>query len=395
MASKRELSGRYVLRRLLASGGQASVWEARDIRLGRQVAVKLLSPEMAARPGVVERFRREALAAASLLHPNIAQVYDSGREDGSYFIVMELLEGGSLAQLLAIRPLDQTEAAVVGTAVARALAYAHSKGILHRDVKPSNVIFTHTGFPKLADFGIARSLDTLSSELTSDGAVVGTLSYMAPEQILGGSISEATDIYSLGLVLYEALSGRNPRKEASLARAAARASMSLPSLAQIVDGLDPEIVGLVDSCLAVDPASRPQRADAVAEVLSGFTFGKTELDLTLFSGPEDEAATVTANTQGLAVANPKVVSGRGDTASLLIAPPNEVDLPERASALSEEVHVPSLSRALRVATVRGSLRFAAAVFVAAVFGWIGWNTAGALSFRLAHLISKVFTFAGQ
>ena len=109
MVSKRELSGRYVLRRLVASGGQASVWEAHDVRLGRRVAVKIVSAEAAARPGVIERFRREALAAASLVHPNIAQVYDSGRDGGNYYIVMELLEGGSLADLLAVRTLNQDE----------------------------------------------------------------------------------------------------------------------------------------------------------------------------------------------------------------------------------------------------------------------------------------------
>ncbi len=279
MGSRRTLSGRYVLDRPIASGGQAAVWAARDLRLGRDVAVKLIPAELASRPGVLDRFRREAVAAAGLVHPNVAQVYDSGRDSDTYYIVMELLEGGSLESLLRTRLLGPRDAAVVGRAVALALDYAHSKGILHRDVKPSNVLFTQTGFPKLADFGIARPLGSPADEVTGTGQLVGTLSYMAPEQLEGAPASQASDLYSLGLVMYRAMAGLNPRATADPSRLSGRDNRSIPPVAERVPDLDPTFAALVDACLETDPDLRPASAREVAEALVPFCEGRTEVVL--------------------------------------------------------------------------------------------------------------------
>ena len=440
------LGSRYLLRKRIAVGGQASVWTAWDSRLGRLVAVKILIPTNPARRAsddarVLERFRREAIATAGLVHPNIAQVYDSGREGSAYYIVMEYLEGGSLRDLLSMRTLTAAEAAVVGSAVAKALEYAHSKGVLHRDIKPSNILFTSSGFPKLSDFGIARALspsrwigtasanrtgliepgsaehapkiigvphkvattddraatsarrssggDGISrktapasseddgsrsepamslsesgrlssgasgfpserhtlppgnsvnsttnevgreskgadtgtsltkadlqgapsysgasaavtnpdtedsiplehlfsgSPLTAAKSLVGTPAYMSPEQIQGLPLDERSDIYSLGLVLLESLTGHNPQANAASPNELLRRAQDLPEVAtgllKEVEGLSPRFSALVASCLEPDPALRPAEAGEVARIISEFSGPRTEIDLARFS----------------------------------------------------------------------------------------------------------------
>jgi serine/threonine protein kinase len=448
------LGSRYLLRKRIAVGGQASVWTAWDSRLGRLVAVKILIPTHPARRAsddskVLERFRREAIATAGLVHPNIAQVYDSGREGSAYYIVMEYLEGGSLRDLLSMRTLTAGEAAVVGSAVAKALEYAHSKGVLHRDIKPSNILFTSSGFPKLSDFGIARALsssrwigtasagratasaghaeltdlgfaehapkktgvshevattddraaararyssgaggpsaeaDPSSSEddrsrsepgmslsegsgpssgasgfsserqtlppgnkaysstnevgieskaahtgtgltkadaqdaasssgasaaatdpemensiflehlfsgspLTAAKSLVGTPAYMSPEQVQGLPLDERSDIYSLGLVLLESLTGQNPQANATSPNELLRRAQDLPEVAtgllKEVEGLSPRFSALVVSCLEPEPALRPAEAGQIARILAEFSGPRTEIDLARFSG---------------------------------------------------------------------------------------------------------------
>ena len=204
-------NGRYELHRQLARGGMADVFLARDLLLDRPVAVKVLFDEFSDDPNFVERFRREAQRAANLNHPNIVSVYDWGEERGTYFIVMEYVEGRSLAEIIRTGgPLHPDRAAEVASEVAAALGFAHRNGIVHRDVKPGNVLLAPNGHVKVADFGIARALAGAQNEITQAGIVMGTATYLSPEQAQGREVDPRSDLYALGVVLYEMLLGRPP-----------------------------------------------------------------------------------------------------------------------------------------------------------------------------------------
>ena len=210
MASDTQVfNGRYEIVRQLARGGMADVFLAHDLLLDRPVALKVLFRELSVDPTFVERFRREAQRAANLTHPNIVSVYDWGEEDGTYFIVMEYVEGQSLATVLRQGPLPADRAADVGVGIATALAFAHRSGVVHRDVKPGNVMIDAHGSVKVADFGIARAANT-SENLTQPGAVMGTATYFSPEQAQGDPVDQTSDVYSLGVVLYEMVTGAPP-----------------------------------------------------------------------------------------------------------------------------------------------------------------------------------------
>ncbi|MFN2608065.1 MAG: Stk1 family PASTA domain-containing Ser/Thr kinase [Acidimicrobiales bacterium] len=203
-------TGRYQIDRLLARGGMAEVYLARDLLLDRPVALKVLFPEFSGDRSFVERFRREARAAANLNHPNIVSIYDWGEEAGTYFIVMEYVEGRTLRDVIRGEgPLLPDPAAGIGAEIAGALDFAHRNGVIHRDVKPGNVLLGRGGLVKVTDFGIARATDPQES-LTQTGAVMGTATYFSPEQAQGLPIDPRSDVYSLGVVLYEMVAGRPP-----------------------------------------------------------------------------------------------------------------------------------------------------------------------------------------
>ena len=205
----RVFANRYELRTQVGHGGMADVYLARDRLLNRRVAVKVLSPTFAADPTFVERFRREAQAAASLNHPNIVAVYDWGQEDDTSFIVMEYVNGQTLRDLVnKYRTLPPMEAARIAADIADALEFAHRNGVIHRDVKPGNVLITPEGGVKVTDFGIARAES--SDTLTKTGAVLGTATYFSPEQAQGLALDGRSDVYALGVVLYEMLTGVAP-----------------------------------------------------------------------------------------------------------------------------------------------------------------------------------------
>lgn len=206
------LGGRYELYRRIARGGMAEVFLAKDQLLDRPVAVKVLFPEFATDSTFVERFRREAQAAANLSHPNIAGVYDWGQESGTYYIVMEYVEGRSLAEMIRSEgAIDPERTAEIAIDVAAALAFAHRSGVVHRDIKPGNILISSSGQVKVVDFGIARAISATSDDdLTQTGAVMGTATYLSPEQARGQPADPRSDIYSLAVVMYEMLTGQAP-----------------------------------------------------------------------------------------------------------------------------------------------------------------------------------------
>ena len=200
---------RYRLIKRIAIGGMGEVWEAKDEVILRNVAIKILKPEYTGDPGFLERFRTEARHAAKVNHEGIADVYDYGEDSGNAFLVMELVPGESLATILEKeKSLAPNRVLEIVAQTARALHEAHSAGLVHRDIKPGNLLITPTGEVKITDFGIARVADQVS--LTATGQVMGTVQYLAPEQATGKPATPATDVYSLGVVAYEAISGKRP-----------------------------------------------------------------------------------------------------------------------------------------------------------------------------------------
>jgi serine/threonine-protein kinase len=264
------LSDRYQLGDRLGSGGMSNVYRAIDRTLERTVAVKVLAEHLSDDERFVARFRREALAVAKLIHPNIVQVYDTGVDEGRHYIVMEYVEGRSGAQVLTRQgPLDPATAAEAGIQACAGLDYAHRRGIIHRDVKPGNLMIV--GGPvgggemtvKLTDFGIARAVE--QTRITQVGSVVGTAAYLAPEQVRGEEATPATDVYALGVVLYQFLTGRLPYEGSSLAELAVRQQNERPLPPSTYnDEVPATLGGAVLRALEGDPSRRYGSADELA-----------------------------------------------------------------------------------------------------------------------------------
>ncbi len=262
--------GRYQLSNRIAIGGMGEVWQATDLVIGRTVAIKILKDEYLGDPGFLERFRAEARHAALVNHEGIANVFDYGEEEGSAYLVMELVPGEALSTILERERVLATDRVLdIVAQTASALHAAHSAGLVHRDIKPGNLLITPDGRVKITDFGIARIADQVP--LTATGQVMGTVQYLSPEQASGHSASPTTDIYSLGIVAYEALAGRRPfTGESQVAIAMAQINDTAPDLPATVS--EP-VRNLVYSCIAKNPADRPGSAAHLARAAQALRRG--------------------------------------------------------------------------------------------------------------------------
>jgi serine/threonine-protein kinase len=259
MATPTEVAGRYRIDSRLGAGGMSTVFRAHDTVLERPVAVKLLAEHLAEDEAFVARFRREALAAAKLQHPNIVQVFDSGEDPGSgrHYIVMEYVDGPSCADLLRQHRMFDTEDTVrIVRDACHGLDYAHRAGVIHRDVKPGNLLVSSdTGTTKLADFGIAKAAE--QTRITQVGSVLGTAAYLSPEQAAGQEAGAGSDVYSLGVCAYQFLAGRLPHEYGSLTELALKQQQEdVAPITQFRDDVSPELDRAVRVCLERDPARR-------------------------------------------------------------------------------------------------------------------------------------------
>ena len=268
-------SNRYQVTHLIARGGMAMVYRAQDTLLNRAVALKILYPELSEDPLFVERFRREAQAAANLSHPNIVPVFDWGEDRGTYFIVMELIEGTSLADMLrGSATISASRSAQIVSQVAAALGYAHRSGVVHRDVKPGNILITRDGQVKVTDFGIAQAVSS-EDHLAEAGSVMGTATYFSPEQASGAAVDGRSVVYALGVVLYEMLVGRPPFiGDTPVDVSSQHVNAAVPSMGQFSESVPKDLEAIVMEALSKSPENRYQSADELRADLIRFSEGQ-------------------------------------------------------------------------------------------------------------------------
>jgi eukaryotic-like serine/threonine-protein kinase len=261
-------NNRYRLDRKLGEGGMATVYGGTDTVLRRRVAIKVLRPQYAADEEFVRRFYQEAESAARLSHPNIVNTYDVGREGDTYFIVMELVDGASLAEIIADGPLPEPVAIDYAAQICNGLAYAHRSGLLHRDIKPANILVTKDDVVKLSDFGIARAVSQHTMALTKPGLVMGSVYYISPEQAQGHELHENSDLYSVGIVLYQMLTGKLPYTgESPVTVALKHIGDPVPVIDAQMNGVSPAVVAIVNKLLQKRPENRFSSASEVATAL--------------------------------------------------------------------------------------------------------------------------------
>ncbi len=282
-----QLGGRYVLTDRIASGGMGEVWKATDTILGRTVALKLLKSGLTDEIGFTERFRNEARLSAALTHGNIAQVYDYGEDEGTAYLVMEYVPGLPLSKIIADRaPMPAADTVGLIAQAATALSAAHRSGLIHRDVKPANMLVTPDGLVKLTDFGIARAVG--QAAMTKTGEVMGTAQYLAPEAAMGQETSALTDVYSLAVVAYEMLCGSRPfHADSAVALALAHVNQQPPPLPQFVPA---PVRAVVHAALEKDPALRPDSAAEFARAMRQAVVDSERMGFNPYAPPPRPAA---------------------------------------------------------------------------------------------------------
>ena len=310
------VDGRYRIVRRIGSGGMADVYLAEDTHLGREIALKVLHRRFAQDAEFVERFRREASAAAGLQHPHVVGVFDRGEHEGTYYIAMEYLRGRTLKDVMvADAPLDQLRVISIGSQILQAAGFAHRNGVVHRDFKPHNVIVDGNGHAKVTDFGIARAG---ASEMTETGSIMGTAQYLSPEQAQGHAVTASSDLYSIGVMLYEMLAGRLPFDgDSAVAIALKHLSEPPAPISQWRPDVHPALEAVVMAALAKDPAQRWQSAEDLASALEA---ARTQIE----SGDNGGQDTASFGAIALPTEDPTAATRvAGTTAAPVVAPVTE------------------------------------------------------------------------